>query len=213
LSASIPGLKAVIFDFGGVLCHFPPPSKTEALAAAAGAPHDEFLRAFWGHRIPYDAGHLTALAYWEKIAAQLGKSYSEEQVGEFLRHDIGFWSNFDIPMLAWVDAVRRAGFKTGLLSNLPPDLGEHLRALPGFLDRFDHVTYSYEIGSVKPQAEIYKYSLAGLGVTGPEALFLDDRPENVAGAEALDIHAIQWVSREKSAKELPRELPPLEAPR
>ncbi len=192
-----------------MLCHFPPASQTEALATAAGAPHDEFLRAFWGHRIPYDAGHLTALTYWEKIAAQLGKSYTDEQVGEFLRHDIGFWSNFDTVMLDWVDAVRAAGFKTGLLSNLPPDLGEHLRALPGFLDRFDHVTYSYEIGSVKPQAGIYRYSLAGLGIAANEALFLDDRPENVAGAEAVGIHSIQWTSRALSAGELPRELPPL----
>jgi len=211
LPSSLPNLKAVIFDFGGVLCHFPPPSQTEALATAAGASHEEFLRAFWGNRIPYDAGHLTALSYWEKIASQLGKAYTEDQVGEFLRHDIGFWSNFDTVMLDWVDAVRAAGFRTGLLSNLPSDLGEHLRALPGFLGRFDHVTYSYEIGSVKPQAEIYRYSLDGLKVAPDEALFLDDRPENTAAAEALGIHTILWTTRQDSAQHLPRELPPLAA--
>ncbi len=209
MSVAIPNLKAVLFDFGGVLCHFPPAWKTEALAKAAGAPPAEFLRAFWGNRIPYDSGELTAVTYWARIAAQLGKTYTAVQVAEFVQHDIGFWSNFDQPMLDWVDAVRAAGFKTGLLSNLPPDLGEHLRTIPGFLDRFDHVTYSYEAGFVKPQPEIYRYSLDGLGVAAEQSLFLDDRQENTAGAEALGLRSIEWVSRAKSAEQLPPQLPTL----
>ncbi|MEO8026688.1 MAG: HAD family phosphatase [Bryobacteraceae bacterium] len=211
MPASTSDLRAVIFDFGGVLCHFPPPSQTAELAAAAGAPHEEFLRAFWGNRIPYDAGALTAKTYWAKIAAQLGNSYSSEQVRDFVRHDIGFWSNFDGAMLDWVDAVRGAGIRTALLSNLPPDLGEHLRALPGFLDRFDHVTYSYEVGSVKPDSAIYRHCLDGLALAAEQTLFLDDRPENIAGARALGIQAIEWTSRAKGAGLLPDGLPPLAA--
>jgi putative hydrolase of the HAD superfamily len=203
-------LKAVIFDFGGVLCHFPPPSRTARLAKLAGAPHEEFLRAFWGQRIPYDCGQLDATGYWARIARQLGRAYSEEQVREFVRHDVGFWSNFDPVMLDWVDALRGAGFRTGLLSNLPPDLGEHLRRAPGFLDRFDHVTYSYEVGFVKPQREIYECSIRGLGIAPEEALFLDDRAENTLGAAQVGLQAVQWTSRAEGARRLPSGLPPLD---
>ena len=42
---------------------------------------------------------------------------------------------------------------------------------------------------IKPEAEIYHDAIAGLGVEPDEALFLDDRPENVEGARAVGIHA------------------------
>jgi putative hydrolase of the HAD superfamily len=64
-------------------------------------------------------------------------------------------------------------------------LGEQLRATPGFLDPFDHVTFSYELGLVKPQPEIYRDAIEGLGVKPEEALFLDDRADNVEGARAV----------------------------
>jgi putative hydrolase of the HAD superfamily len=68
-------------------------------------------------------------------------------------------------------------------------LGEELRATPGFLDPFDHVTFSYEIGSVKPEPAIYQDAVAGLGLKPGEILFLDDRTENVEGARAAGLLA------------------------
>ncbi len=85
--------------------------------------------------------------------------------------------------------MRRAGLKTSILSNLPRTLGERLRAERGFLDHFDQVTFSYELGVIKPEAEIYHDAIRGLGVEPVEALFLDDRPENVEGGRAAGIHA------------------------
>ena len=46
--------------------------------------------------------------------------------------------------------------RTGILSNLPRPLGERLREADGFLEHFDHVTFSYELALVKPQREIYE---------------------------------------------------------
>jgi FMN phosphatase YigB (HAD superfamily) len=68
-------------------------------------------------------------------------------------------------------------------------MGEELRATPGFLDHFDHVTFSYELNVVKPHAEIYLDATDGLGVEPAQALFLDDRPDNVEGAQAAGLHA------------------------
>ncbi len=60
---------------------------------------------------------------------------------------------------------------------------------PNFLGYFDHVTFSCEIGVLKPEPEIYEHALRGLGVAPAEAVFLDDRPENVEGARHLGLHA------------------------
>ena len=188
-------LRGVIFDFGGVLCHFPPPHEFDALAAKAGVPAGPFRRIFWGHRIPYDRGELDARAYWERIARDTGRAFSAAEVEDFVRADIGFWTNFDETMLAWTGTLRSAGYRLALLSNLPPDLGEALRRRPGFLDLFDHVTYSYEVRAVKPEREIYESCLAGVGTAAAETLFLDDRPENIAGAVACGIVSHLYTSR------------------
>ncbi len=59
------------------------------------------------------------------------------------------------------------------------------------------MTFSYELGFIKPEAPIYQHAIEGLGVEPAEALFLDDRPENVEGARAAGIHAVVFDSWEE----------------
>lgn len=182
-------VQAVIFDFGGVLC-FPPDEIRVALAAQdAGLSVTDFLMAFWGNRIKYDAGQWTPTEYWRAVAASANTHFDDALIPILVQHEIGFWSNFDQPLLQWTSDLRAAGIRTGILSNLPRPLGENLRATPGFLEHFDHVTFSYELGIVKPQPGIYAHAIAGLGVDPSRALFLDDLPDNVEGARAAGLHA------------------------
>jgi putative hydrolase of the HAD superfamily len=195
-------IRAIIFDFGGVLCFFPDDSQFGRLAAEFGVPIPEFEAAFWQHRIPYDSGEYDARTYWTKVAASLRKPLPEQKLSLFIREDLGFWNHLDEEMLEWMGVLRRAGLKVGLLSNLPPELGAALRAQDGFLAQFDHHSFSYEVGAVKPQARIYEHCLQGLKVEPQETLFLDDRQENVRGAAELGIHAILFESRKELAPRL-----------
>jgi putative hydrolase of the HAD superfamily len=188
-------IRAVIFDFGGVLC-FPPDETRVALAARdAGLPVSDFLMAFWGNRIKYDAGQWTATEYWRAVAASANTHFDDVLIATLVRHEIGFWSTFDDRLLHWTSDLRAAGFRTGILSNLPRPLGEALRATPGFLEHFDQVTFSYELGMVKPQPGIYAHAVGGLGIDPGEALFLDDLPDNVEGARAAGLHAQLYSCR------------------
>ena len=132
-------------------------------------------------------------------------------VAEMIRREIDFWSHFDTRVLNWTQDLRRAGLRTSILSNLPRTLGESLRAEPGFLDHFDQVTFSYELGVIKPEPEIYRHAIQGLGVEPTEALFLDDRPENVEGARAAGLHAEifttweEFLDRDRARYGLPPE--------
>jgi putative hydrolase of the HAD superfamily len=189
-------VQAVIFDFGGVLC-FPPDEIRVALAAQdAGLPVTDFLMAFWGNRIKYDAGQWTPTEYWRAVAASANTHFDDALIPILVQHEIGFWSNFDERLLQWTSNLRAAGYRTGILSNLPRPLGEALRAAPGFLDHFDHVTFSYELGMIKPQPGIYAHAIDGLGVKPEQALFLDDLPDNVEGARAVGLHAQRYSCRE-----------------
>ena len=194
-------LRAVIFDFGGVLCSHPTNQQLSEAAALCGQTTREFVDAFWRKRREYDRG-MDPAVYWRDLAAAIGLDFDDSMVQdrfvqEMIRREIDFWSRHDSRVLAWIKDLRRAGLRTSILSNLPAPLGENLRATAGLLDHFDQVTFSYELGVIKPEPEIYRYAVRGLDVAPEEALFLDDRPENVEGARAIGLHAEVFTTWEE----------------
>jgi putative hydrolase of the HAD superfamily len=174
-------VRGVIFDFGGVLCHHPTKDQIAKAAALCGVNSEEFVRALWKNRLAYDAGQ-DPIDYWRTCASLMGRTFDPDLIATMIEHEIRFWSVLDDRMLAWVDRLRSAGFRTAILSNLPRPLGTRLRERDGFLDHFDHVTFSFELGCVKPQPAIYEDAVRGIGVAPKDALFIDDRPENIEGA-------------------------------
>jgi putative hydrolase of the HAD superfamily len=187
-------LKGIIFDYGGVLCLHPPDPAVDELVALCGAGRDEFLHAYWSLRASYDRGDLDAIEYWSGIGKLLGRTYSIAEIGEFRQRDIRFWVQLDGRMMNWARRVRAFGLRTAVLSNLPCDLGEHLRNGMRLTGEFDHHSFSYELRVAKPEAAIYRHAVAGLGLAPGEVLFLDDRAENVEGARAAGLRALQFLS-------------------
>jgi|SRR5581483_7055911 len=179
-------VRAVIFDFGGVLCFHPDEARIARAAAVSGLPVDRFLKGLWQTRREYDAGRIEPAEYWRGV---IGPGFRESNLSELIRHEVELWNRYDQRVFDWIGRLRAAGNRTAILSNLPRVLGEALRVTPGFLDPFDHVTFSYELGVIKPEALIYEDAIRGVGVKPDEALFLDDRLENVEGGRAVGLRA------------------------
>jgi putative hydrolase of the HAD superfamily len=182
-------VRAVIFDFGGVLCFHPSEDRFALIAELFGISTPDLLRLFWAHRIGYDAGLVDSRAYWTQIAEAAGTRMDDALLRTLVKYEIELWNNYDQRILRWAAHLRACGIRTAILSNLPRVLGEALRQTPGFLDPFDHVTFSYELKIVKPEPGIYHDAIRGVGVSPSEALFLDDKPENVEGARAVGLQA------------------------
>ena len=195
--------KAVIFDFGGVLCFHPTREMIARAAECCGVEYDRFLKAVWKDRIKYDGG-MDPLEYWRGVAKHAGSMFDDDLIARMIEHEIEFWSRYDDRVLAWVDELRQHGVKTAVLSNLPRPLGDNLRRVEGFLDRFDHVTFSSELGIVKPERAIYDDAVRGVGVPAAECLFLDDRAENVEGAREAGLQAELFKTWEDFAVDMPK---------
>jgi putative hydrolase of the HAD superfamily len=206
-------VRAVIFDFGGVLCFHPTEDRFARIADLFGISVPDLLRIFWENRIHYDAGLVDSRAYWTRIAAAAGKPMDETLLRKLVKYEIELWDNYDQRILGWAARLRSGGIRTAILSNLPRTLGEALRATPGFLDPFDHVTFSYELKVAKPDAAIYLDAIRGVGVPASEALFLDDKPENVEGARAVGLQAEMYSTWEEFLATAGRyKLPMLQSP-
>lgn len=203
-------MKAVIFDYGGVLCKLPTADQIRQFAGACGLEEAAFLKHFWHFRLAYDRGDLDGHLYWRSIAKTAGVQFADHQIESFIAMDVQLWLVLDDPMLAWNRSLRAAGVKTAVLSNMPDVLGIHLRAHSSLFSEFDIVTLSYEVRSAKPESKIYRSCLAQLGVKSGDALFLDDKAVNAHAAQAIGIHAITYKNRQDLAgRELVQHLPPV----
>ena len=185
----------VVFDYGGVICTPQPDEDVALLAAAAGVPVPDFQGPYWAYRLSYDRAELDGTTYWLKVAAALGLSFTASQIAELTRLDIASWLHLYDGTVALLQDLAAAGYRLALLSNAPADFAEVLAEQP-VARFFEHLTFSCYLGSVKPEPECYRAVLAILGVRPADVVFIDDRPENVAGAAAIGIRGVHFTTPE-----------------
>ncbi len=205
---SSPSIKAVILDYGKVLVHSPTPEEFGRMSKVLNVDLDLFYGLWEGSRGAYDRSDFTAKEYWLKLAEQCNTSVDENQIDMLRKVEVEIWANADPVMLDWLAQLYAAGLKTALLSNMPTDLMTHVLANFPWMQHFTCKTFSAEVRLIKPEPAIYEQTLDGLGVAAPEALFVDDRENNIQAARALGIHAILF----QSAGQLRRDLEKLEFP-
>jgi putative hydrolase of the HAD superfamily len=186
-----------VFDYGGVLVHHQSEVDQQRMAQIAGIPAEQFSELYWSNRIDYDKGLVSGPEYWASMGLSAGRTLTLEMVAELTEIDAVTWMNFDEPMWRWIEELRAAGKRVAMLSNMPSDLGETLKTRTKRLKYFDQVTLSYEVLSVKPEAEIYEHCLEGLGTPPGDTVFFDDRPANVRGAEMLGIRGVEFSNRDE----------------
>jgi putative hydrolase of the HAD superfamily len=206
-------LKAVIFDYGEVLSGPPDPQAHRNLLTIAGVPEEAFEKAYWVHRLDYDADILDGQTYWQTVARDTGVSFTVKQIGELLEQDAMMWMNLNPAMIAWIPRIKDAGFRLGILSNMGFGVLDYMRPRFPWLAQFDHLTFSCDLGIVKPDPAIYLYTVKKLGVAPDQALFIDNLEKNITGAEAVGLHAALFQNVEQLQRDLSRRgfgLPPLE---
>lgn len=204
-------IRAVVFDYGMVLSNAADPTAHARMVAASGLSCEQLDRCYWQNRHNYDLG-MKGPVFWSKVAGDAGTTFTPDQISELIEADILMWTSLNEEMLGWVVSLQTAGFRTAILSNMVWELMEYMRQEFGWLAHFDHHTWSCELGIGKPDPAIYLHTCKELDVLPSEALFLDDKIENVASAEAVGLQAILFrsinqLSRDLVARGLQHDLP------
>jgi putative hydrolase of the HAD superfamily len=186
-------MRAVIFDYGEVLCT-QDRAAHQRLLALTGLDPDAFERLYWRDRRNYDLGLMDGRGYWAKFARDAGLSFTPAQIDDLIETDVVMWTSVSEPMLAWAQSLQRAGLLTAILSNMGPEVLRTMRQEFAWLADFNQLTWSCELGIAKPDPAIYTLTCDKLGVAPADALFLDDKIENVRAAEQLGLRALQFRS-------------------
>jgi putative hydrolase of the HAD superfamily len=186
--------RTVIFDYGEVISLPQSPADREAIARLAGvaggagdgAAAMRFWAAYAAHRDGLDQGSGGVAAYWRAVAGDIGASWDEARVHQLWAADFRSWLSVNPGTVDVLSDLRAGGTPLALLSNAGADYGSYFRHGP-LGDFFSACYVSGELGLIKPDAQIFRHVLADLGLTPADAVFIDNREPNVAGAEALGI--------------------------
>lgn len=195
-------ISTVIFDYGNVLCQPQPFEIIQEMAGLCGIPTPQFQASYYQFRHQYDLGALDGIGYWNAFGAVAGFQISESTVEKLIALDNRSWAEPNFPVLDWVTRLQTAGIQTAILSNMPVDMRRELSNLCYWLPKCDVEVFSCELGIAKPDPAIFEHCLGHLRVVPKEALFLDDRLENVKAAQALGLHGLVFESVELLGAEL-----------
>lgn len=194
-------IRGVIFDYGMVLSQHADPVAHARMVDVSGLSAETFDRHYWANRHKYDLG-MKGSAYWAKVAQDAGTTFTREQVDALIENDVLMWTSVNEEMLAWVVALQNAGFRTAILSNMVWEILAYMRQEFGWLTHFHHNTFSCELGIGKPDPEIYLHTCRELDLLPQETMFLDDKPENIAAADAVGLIGIQFSTIEQLRRDL-----------
>lgn len=184
-------IRAVIFDFGGVLVRTIDPAGRREWEARLGIATGELERVVHGSTYWMQAqkGTLTHDAYWQAVAETLGIPPVDIPK---LQQDYFRGDQLDPELVRLIHSLRAAGYKTGLLSNDSARLELKLRDELAIYELFDAVIISANIGLMKPDPSAYHAMTEALSVAPEHCVFIDDMRANVEGAEAFGMHAIHY---------------------
>lgn len=185
MSISIPG-RVVVFDYGEVISRSPSDADTAALLAVADAPAERFWELYWAHRHDLDRGRLRVHEYWALLGRELGLVWSAAKLQELWAADFRSWISVEPGTVEILAELHDGGTRIALLSNAGYDFGDPFRFSP-MGSWFERVFVSAELDELKPEATIYRIVADGLGIPLSRMVFVDNKPENVEGAEALGV--------------------------
>lgn len=105
--------------------------------------------------------------------------------------------------------LRQAGMPVHAISNFSREKFEIARVEFPFLDHFDELVVSGDVGMVKPDAAIFKLLIERSGIAPARSIFIDDSAANIATAQELGFLTVHFA---EGRTDLRRELKALGCP-
>ncbi len=193
-------IKTFIFDLGKVIVPFELDNQMKILEAVCDFKHAEIRERIF--------------ALEELTLLETGKIKARD-LFEVLRETLGLRMNFNDFIAAWnsifsLEPIISESFieqlakkyRLIILSDTNELHFEFIKDNFPILQFFNDFVLSYEVGFVKPSAEIFRAAVEKAGCAAGECFFTDDKEANIAGAVKFGINAVQFVSAAQFEREI-----------
>ena len=195
-------VSLLLWDVGGVVLSNGWDHRARAAAAARfGLDADELERRHERVDAAFETGRMDRRAYLDATVFYESRSFTPEAFWAFVcaqsvRND---------PAYAVARSLRDGGrYTMAALNNESRELNEYRIRTFGLREVFHVFFSSCYTGRRKPDPDAYRYALALTDRAPDEALFLDDRPENIAAAASLGLRTLEVRDPNRLAEALDR---------
>ena len=182
-------LEAAIFDLGGVVFGISLKPVIKSWAESAGVHPQKIAEKFKAdsHYERFETGEISPDEYRAYVCSVQGIQLSDE---DFERG----WNDIYLDVIPGVESILeelQKHLKLVVLTNTnqihAPEWRKRYRDI---LTYFEKIFASHEIGARKPDAEAFQIVLDYLNIKPDKVVFIDDRIENVRGAESVGLRGI-----------------------
>jgi 2-haloacid dehalogenase len=194
-------IKAVVFDFGGVLIGWDPRNLYTHYFPDEPQAMEDFLAeiSFMDWNAQQDKGRsfaeaVASLAKQFPHHAHLINAYQENW-----RESITGIIDGTVELL-W--KLKETGISLYGLSNWSAETFALVRHEFKFFDLFDEIVLSGDVKLIKPEPEIFELFLRKIGKPADQCLFIDDSEPNIITARKLGFDTVHFISPEHLKNEL-----------
>ena len=194
-------IQAIIFDFGNVLVEWNPRHVYRRYFPNDDEGMERFLHevSFMDWNAQQDKGRTFAEGVAELSEqfphhAELIQAYHDnwqDSIGE------AYYGTIEL-----LKRLKTAGYPIYGLSNWSAETFPFAREKYDFFNLLDDIVISGEVGSIKPEPEIFEILLENIGKPANQCRFIDDAPLNIEQARRMGFAAIRFESAEQLEREL-----------
>lgn len=191
-------MKAVVFDFGGVVFRWQPLQLLQEVLpqhahdeASARSVAASIFQSFVPHSdwAEFDRGTIGASELAERIASRT--ALDVEEVAAVINAIPPHLEAMD-GTVALMRRLKDAGHPIFYLSNMPAPYADHLERSNEFFSWFDGGVFSARVGLIKPDPAVFDLMHSRFGITPGRSVFIDDHAGNILSAQACGWQAVHF---------------------
>jgi len=192
-------IKAVFFDFGGVIAQEGWENGLADISAHHGYDRDKFFEdacdVLWSTGYMY--GRADENEFWQGLRGRYDLSMTDEQMREAI------FDRFVIrpEMIYLIKKIGQAGFRLAILSDQTNWLDE-LNRKHGFFELFEKVYNSYHLGKGKKDITVFGEVCSDFGESPSDVLFVDDNKGHVERAEKTGLQTVHFTDVQKNIDDI-----------
>ncbi|MDO8481554.1 MAG: HAD-IA family hydrolase [bacterium] len=194
-------IKAVVFDFGGVIELYEGGTMLSAIAQYLGVSAADFRSVYFQHNHLSNVKNLS----WEDMILTVVSVFTKDKTKEDevrkIIQDRASQRRVNTELLSFFPQLKKLGLKTGIFSNANSALRERLKELC-LLELPDVLVLSGDIGHQKPHKEAFQVLFEKLGLKPEEVVFIDDTPRSLEKAGEIGYIPILFKNNEQLKADL-----------